>query len=132
MLEGSDGKAKFLERAGLLVDDLCDSHGARMPDQNPLDPALLGPSVGAGAPRLYVNAIAIRGGAFDVTLDLGYSVPPVSQDQPPEAPEWLARVSMSWEHATALARFLEEAIKTYEEQAGKLPDIEKIRAQVQP
>jgi Protein of unknown function (DUF3467) len=103
-----------------------------MPEQTPIDPRMLGPAATAGIPRLYVNVIAIRGGAFDLTLDLGYGVPPASPDQPPEPPEWLARVAMSWEHAATLVRFLENAIKQYEDQVGQLPDVEKIRAQVQP
>jgi hypothetical protein len=102
-----------------------------MPDQPSFDPKLLA-SADADIPRLYVNAVAIRGGAFDVTLDLGYSVPADSPDKPPSMPEWLARVSMSWEHAAALMRFIETAIKQYEEQVGQLPDVEKIRTQVQP
>jgi hypothetical protein len=102
-----------------------------MPDETPpIDPSLLIPA-GADVPRLYVNAVVIRGGAFDVTLDLGYSVAPGTPDQPPEAPDWLARVSMSWEHAASLIRFLEGAIKQYEEQVGSLPDIEKVRMQAQ-
>jgi Protein of unknown function (DUF3467) len=102
-----------------------------MTDQNPIDPKLL-PSAGANIPRLYVNAIAIRGGAFDVTLDLGYSVPADSPDQAPNAPEWITRVSMSWEHAATFMRFLESAIKQYEDQVGQLPDVEKLKVQVQP
>ena len=96
-----------------------------------MDPGFLAPAA-ADLPKLYVNAVAIRGGAFDVTIDLGYTVPPDSPDKPPNAPEWLARVSMSWEHAAALQRFLERSIKLYEEQVGQLPDVEKIRVQVQP
>jgi Protein of unknown function (DUF3467) len=102
-----------------------------MTDPTPIDPSLLLTAT-ADVPRLYANAIVIRGGAFDVTLDLGHSVAPGSPDQPPEAPVWLARVSMSWEHAATLVRFLENAIKQYEDQVGQLPDVEKIRVQVQP
>jgi hypothetical protein len=98
------------------------------PIQNPIDPSLLIPAE-ADVPRLYVNSVVIRGGAFDVTLDLGHSVSPALPGQPPEAPKWLARVSMSWEHAVTLTRFLENAIKQYEDQAGSLPDMEKIRMQ---
>ena len=75
---------------------------------------------------MYVNAAAVRGGAFDLTIDLGYGTPP-PPGEPPEPPEWLARVSMSWEHAAALMSFLQQAIKQYEEQVGRLPDVEKIR-----
>lgn len=103
-----------------------------MTDQNPpIDPSLLIPA-DADVPRLYVNAVVIRGGAFDVTLDMGYSVAPHSPDQAPIPPDWLARVSMSWEHAATLMRFLENAIKQYEEQVGQLPEVEKIRVQAQP
>lgn len=34
---------------------------------------------------------------------------------------------MSWEHAKALTRFLEDAVSTYEERVGKLPDVERLR-----
>jgi hypothetical protein len=103
-----------------------------MPEPTPVDPKLLAAGPTADIPRLYVNAVAIRGGAFDVTLDLGYSIPADSPGQAPHAPEWLARVSMSWEHANAFKRFLENAIKQYETQAGELPDVEKLRAQAEP
>jgi hypothetical protein len=97
-----------------------------MTDQHPIDPQIAA-APGADIPRLYVNAIGIRGGAFDVTLDLGYSLPGDSPDQPPPAPEWLARVSMSWEHAASLIRLLSGSIKQYEDQVGPLPDVEKAR-----
>jgi hypothetical protein len=94
----------------------------------PIDPEFLGPSASAGVPRLYVNAVGIRGGPFDLTLDLGFAVPRGSPDERPEPPEWLARVSMSWEHAVGLIHLLEQSMKQYEEQVGPLPDLAKIRA----
>lgn len=103
-----------------------------MTDQAPIDPRSLGAPAGAPIQRLYVNAIAVRGGSFDLTLDLGYGVAAESPDQIPNPPEWLARVSMSWEHALALTRLLDQAIKQYEEQVGPLPDVEKLRVKGQP
>jgi hypothetical protein len=132
MLERSDGKTTFSANTNLPDEMICDSERARMPDPDPVDPRFLGAPPGTPIPRLYVNAIGIRGGPFDVTLDLGFGPPAASPDQPPEAPEWLARVSMSWEHAAALRRFLEVAIKQFEEQVGPVPNVEKIRVEGQP
>jgi hypothetical protein len=101
---------------------------SNIPEDPPLDPRFLGPDGTTSAPRrIYVNNVGIRGGAFDLTLDLGYGVPPSSPDQPPEPPEWLTRVSMSWEHAVALRDLLDGAIKQYQDLAGQLPDLEKLR-----
>lgn len=103
-----------------------------MAEQNPIDLSSLAAPADAALPQLYVNAVVIRGGAFDVTVDLGHSVAPDSPDQPTPPPQWLARMSMSWEHALAFTRFLDGAIKKYEEQVGQLPDVEKkMREQVQ-
>jgi hypothetical protein len=98
----------------------------------PIDPRFLGPEEGRPVPRLYVNAVGVRGGAFDLTLDLGFSVPPGTPDEPPQPPEWLARVSMSWEHAVGFMNLLEQAIKGYEEKVGQLPDLERIRGVTGP
>lgn len=75
---------------------------------------------------LYTNVAGIRGGAFDCSLELGYAIPP-GGDEEPSVPQWLARVAMSWEHARALYNLLGDAIAKYEDQAGKLPDLERLR-----
>jgi hypothetical protein len=98
-----------------------------MTDQNPKQPEIT--LAATDVPRLYVNAVAVRGGSFDVSLDLGFAVPGDSPDQPAPAPEWLARMTMSWEHAASLMRILEGAIKQYEDQVGPLPDVEKAQVQ---
>lgn len=76
--------------------------------------------------RLYINAVAARGGAFDLTLDLGYALPSESLDQPSN-PDWLVRVSMSWEHAASLIGVLQGAIQEYEKQVGALPPVDKLQ-----
>lgn len=93
------------------------------------------PPPGGTVPVLYVNAVGVRGGAFDITLDLGYSVPPnpPADAETPPSVDWLARVTMSWEHATVLARVLAGAVEKYEEQIGQqLPDLESLRVSEQP
>jgi hypothetical protein len=61
------------------------------------------------------------GGPFDLTLDFGYRADPEA------APETQVRISMSWEHAIAMVKVVKALADTYEEQAGKLPDLEKLR-----
>jgi hypothetical protein len=72
--------------------------------------------------RIYTNYVAMRGGAFDVAIDFGYRV---GDDEP----EMLTRVTMSWEHAVAVAALLSRQIEQYEQQMGSLPDIERARAE---
>jgi len=98
----------------------------------PNDPRLVGPAPDENVPRLYINNVGVRGGPFDVTLDLGQGYPPASPDEPPTPPQWLARVSMSWEHAIALRLLLDEAIKKYEDLVGRLPDLEKLKVGGRP
>ena len=98
----------------------------------PNDPRLLGPAPGDDVLRLYINNVGVRGGPFDVTLDLGQGYPPATPDDPQTPPQWLARVSMSWEHAIALRMLLDDAIKKYEDLVGQLPDVEKLKVEGQP
>jgi hypothetical protein len=39
----------------------------------------------------------------------------------------LVRVAMSWEHAQAIVRLMQEAIDNYQSHVGPLPDTEKVR-----
>jgi hypothetical protein len=57
-------------------------------------------------------------GPFDLTMDFGYRVG--SEDDEPE-PQ--VRVTMSWEHASAMVKALGPVIDSYEEQVGPVPDI---------
>ncbi len=86
-----------------------------------------GPAENPPLPLIYANAIGLRGGPFDLSLDFGYVRPPAA-DEPFPATQWAARVAMSWEHARALHRVLGEQIANYESEVGEIPDIEKLRA----
>lgn len=72
-------------------------------------------------PRFHVNAMRVWGGPFDLTLDFGYRADSEAH------PATQARLSMSWEHATAMVKLLQSFIEEYENQAGKIPDLEKLR-----
>jgi hypothetical protein len=61
------------------------------------------------------------GGPFDLTLDFGYRADPDVE------PADQVRVTMSWEHATAMVKVIQALVDNYEAQAGKLPDLEKLR-----
>jgi hypothetical protein len=75
----------------------------------------------------YANASGVRGGAFDVSIEFAYAIPP-TEGEAPKAPLWLARVAMSWEHAQALRDLLDGTLKQYQEAVGELPDIERLKA----
>jgi hypothetical protein len=75
---------------------------------------------------VYANAVGARGGAFDISLEFGYVVPPGEGEAPP-VPNWRVRVAMSWEHARAMLQLLEEQIQAYEDKVGPIPDIERLR-----
>jgi hypothetical protein len=75
---------------------------------------------------VYANAVGMRGGAFDLSLEFGYSVPPGGGEDP-QPPEWKVRVGMSWEHAQAMYELLGSQIARYEEQVGSIPDISKLK-----
>jgi len=72
-------------------------------------------------PRVHTNAMRAWGGPFDLTMDFGYRADPEAM------PETQVRVSMSWEHALAMVNVVRALVDDYEEQAGKLPDLEKLR-----
>lgn len=72
-------------------------------------------------PHVHVNAMRAWGGPFDLALDFGYRA------DPDAAPETKVRVSMSWEHAVAMVKVVQALTDDYQEQAGKLPDLEKLR-----
>ena len=61
------------------------------------------------------------GGPFDMTIDFGYrtdaEVEPATQ----------VRVTTSWEHVASMVKVLQAFVDEYEKQAGKLPDLEKLR-----
>jgi hypothetical protein len=63
----------------------------------------------------------VFGGPFDLTLDFGYRADPEA------SPATQVRVTMSWEHGLAMLKVLQALVDTYEKEAGKLPDLEKLR-----
>jgi hypothetical protein len=66
--------------------------------------------------RFYSNAVWVRGGAFDVTLDFGYRAGDEEKAEP------LARVAMSYEHVISLTRLLQNLTEQYTEKIGPIPD----------
>ena len=72
-------------------------------------------------PRVHTNAMAAQGGPFDITLDFGYRV--LADDDPAVQ----VRVTMSWEHAAAMVKALQAMVDNYEQQVGKLPDLESVK-----
>lgn len=74
-----------------------------------------------GVPRVHANAMQALGGPFDVTLEFGYRWDPEREPDPQ------ARVTMSWEHAKAMAQALVQAVENYEQQVGNLPDVTAVR-----
>jgi hypothetical protein len=75
-----------------------------------------------GPQQIYANYTGVGGGAFDMNLVFGYQ-----PGEPGAPPEMLVRVAMSWEHAQAIVKLMQEAVDKYQEQVGPLPDTEKIR-----
>lgn len=69
--------------------------------------------------RIYSNAIAIQGGAFDLAIDFG-------QRAGTDDPTFEARVFMSWEHAISLQAALTRVLDDYQEKVGRLPDVESL------
>jgi hypothetical protein len=65
----------------------------------------------------YANLISSIPGPFDLTIDFGCQVGQ-------EDPEWLTRVSLSWEEARVLERFIGAAVRVYEQTMGPIRDIE--------
>jgi len=78
-------------------------------------------SAGDGFPRVHANAMAAHGGPFDIALDFGYRA------EPDEDAEVQVRVTMSWEHASAMVKVLKTLVDGYESQVGQLPDLERLR-----
>jgi hypothetical protein len=73
-------------------------------------------------PRVHTNAMAARGGPFDLTLDFGYRA------NPEDEPEVGVRVTMSWEHALAMIKAMQVLVDAYQEQVGaSLPDLGPLR-----
>lgn len=73
------------------------------------------------APRVHTNAMAAHGGPFDLTLDFGYRA------QPDDEPEIQVRVTMSWEHASAMVKAMHQMVDNYQQQVGQLPDLERVK-----
>jgi hypothetical protein len=72
-------------------------------------------------PRVHANAMAAQGGPFDITLEFGY------RRIPDDDPEVQVRVTMSWEHAAAMVKAMQGMVDNYEQQVGKLPDLESVK-----
>jgi hypothetical protein len=106
-------------RAGMMVDDSAPMNEPREGQAPILPPPMQ---------LVYANAAGIRGGAFDMSIEFAYVIPPGEQEAP-QAPLWQVRVAMSWEHARALRGLLDEQIKKYESAVGELPNIENLRAE---
>jgi hypothetical protein len=65
--------------------------------------------------------MAAYGGPYDLTLDFGYRV------EPSDDPSVQARVTMSWEHASAMVKAIQTMVDGYQEMAGNLPNVEQLR-----
>ena len=72
-------------------------------------------------PRVHANAMAAHGGPFDLTLDFAYRA------KPDDEPDLQVRVTMSWEHAAVMVKALHGMVDNYEEQVGKIPDLERVK-----
>ncbi|MBN1528362.1 MAG: DUF3467 domain-containing protein [Thermoleophilaceae bacterium] len=81
------------------------------------------PNPDEDVPRVYVNAVNLQGGLYDVTLDLAHRVGN-------EDVAWTMRVTMSWEHARALADALSEATTEYQADIGEVRDVERAAARL--
>ncbi len=77
-------------------------------------------------PRVHANAMQALGGPFDLTLEFGYRSDPVAEPEPQ------ARVTMSWEHAKAMAKALADVVEIYEQQMGTVPDATSVRQEERP
>lgn len=86
-------------------------------------------SGGATAPvmqLIYANTAGMRGGPFDMSLEFGYVVPKM-ENEDPVPPTWLVRIAMSYEHARAFHELLGQQLDSYEDAVGKLPSIERLK-----
>ncbi len=63
---------------------------------------------------VYANAMGLRSGPFDLTVDFGHAIP--EEDEAEFNPQ--VRVSMSYHHAASLAAALRQAIEHHEKQTG--------------
>jgi hypothetical protein len=78
-------------------------------------------AAGDAFPRVHANAMAAHGGPFDISLDFGYRA------EPEDDAEVQVRVTMSWEHASAMVKVLQSLVDGYQEQVGQLPNLERLR-----
>jgi hypothetical protein len=85
-----------------------------------------GPAQAPAMPFIYCNSAGIRGGAFDMSLEFSYVIPP-GLHEAPAPPVSQIRIAMSWEHARALHQLLGEHLELYETHVGKLPAIENLK-----
>lgn len=65
--------------------------------------------------------MAAHGGPFDLLLEFGFRPTPLLDPEPQVS------ITMSWEHARAMARALQAVVDSYEEQVGPIPDVETVR-----
>jgi len=75
---------------------------------------------------IYANTAGMRGGPFDMSLEFGYVVPKM-ENEDPVPPTWLVRVAMSYEHARAFHQLLGQQLDSYEDAVGELPRIDRLR-----
>lgn len=88
------------------------------------------PEPGSEVPGFYANFVRIQGGVVDVTIDFGRQWP----TQPGEQPrvEWLTRVTMTWEEAGLLQKFLGQHIDAIQQSLGEdIRDLPELLAKIQ-
>lgn len=76
-------------------------------------------------PAVYSNWVRPAPGVFDLTLDFGFRAGF-------DAPEWLARVTLSWEEVRVLDDILRTQISLYEEHVGPIRDVEHTKPEFGP
>lgn len=69
--------------------------------------------------RTYFNALAIRGGPYDVSLDLGQRGEGDEQDV-----LWQLHLVTNWEHLKSVATALAQVVESYEAEMGEVRDVE--------
>ncbi len=72
----------------------------------------------AEPPPLYVNALRVAAGAFDVLMEFGYKAPGPPTDPPTDDFTVVARIAMSAAHAKTMIPVLAQVIANYEKSMG--------------
>jgi Protein of unknown function (DUF3467) len=83
------------------------------------------PTPGDDVQRLYANFVRVQGGFIDVTIDFGRQIGDIDSLQ------WLARITMAWEEAVLLSRFLQQHIDEVQKTMGPIRDLLEVNKQMQ-